>query len=179
MFPLAGHITIYARRQRYWTLYLCWRAVLLCTSTTNHCNIPFHKVQIIVCLVHVHVYRRIHAAQFIYSKLWNVFVSICSRIMYVCRSPRPQWSGVFLLNACVALLLLNLSVVASYHGRPSEKCCHSFSAILHYVFLASVLSLTALAVTKFGRARGMKNKERTCGGKTFVIISGLAIIWSK
>jgi hypothetical protein len=90
---------------------------------------------------------------------------------------RPQWSGVFLLNACVALLLLNLSVVASYHGRPSEKCCHSFSAILHSVFLASVLSLAALAVTKFGRAGGMKNKERTCGGKTFVIISGLAIIW--
>ena len=117
------------------------------------------------------------AAQFIYSKLWNVFVSICSRI--ICRSPRPRWSGVFLLNACVALLLLNLSVVASYHGRSSEKGCHSFSAILHYVFLASVLSLTALAVPKFGRARGMKNKERTCGEKTFVIISGLAIIWSK
>ena len=81
------------------------------------------------------------------------------------------------MNSCAALILLNLSYVGSYYATSTETSCLALSALLHYLFLASVLALVNLAVSKMIRVqRKEKRVDRT---KYIIITSAVVVTWGK
>ena len=99
----------------------------------------------------------------------------------VIQKPVCRWgtaTGVFLLNFAALLLLLDLIFVAAYHSSGfSVATCHGVSVVLHYLFLASALSLAGLVLAQ---TRGMERREaeRTLASKC-TVISGVLATWRK
>ena len=81
------------------------------------------------------------------------------------------------MNSCAALILLNLSYVGSYYATSTETSCLALSALLHYLFLASVLALVNLAVSKMIRVR--KNGKRVDRTKYIITTSAVVVTWGK
>jgi len=81
------------------------------------------------------------------------------------------------VNSCAAIILLNLPYAGSYYATSTEASCLALSALLHYLFLASVLALANLAVSKMIRGRRKEKKaDRT---KYVLITSAVAVTWGK
>ena len=80
------------------------------------------------------------------------------------------------MNSCAALILLNLSYVGSYYATSTETSCLVLSALLHYLFLASVLALANLAVSKMIRI--WRKGERPNIAK-YITPSAVVVTWGK
>ena len=81
------------------------------------------------------------------------------------------------MNSCAALILLNLSYAGSYYATSTETSCLALSALLHYLFLASVLALANLAVSKMIRVgRKQKKADRT---QYVLVTSAVVVTWGK
>ena len=59
---------------------------------------------------------------------------------------RSTTLGVSLVNSCLCLGSLFLSYLISYYTTDSDWACTVFSAVFHYLFLVTSLSLLLLAL---------------------------------
>jgi len=86
---------------------------------------------------------------------------------------------VFLVNSCAALILLNLSYAGSYYATSTEASCLALSALLHYLFLASVLALANLAVSKMIKIWRKEERSNQLPKTKYIMTSAVAVTWGK
>lgn len=100
--------------------------------------------------------------------------------IYVCLS-RSEWRraiGVFLLNGCISLILLNLVYIAAgYSSSLSDQSCFGVSVVFHYIFLVAVCSLAGLVLTNLRQKNKKKSSTKSC--MTVSAVTLMTLIWCK